>query len=168
MGLHDAETDFSKVDAIEIATGPAAARPTRSRRPRSSSTSTRSGLGHQIAAVGSSDSHNAGRAAGFLTPQAPIGTATTVVFADELSEAGIQRGVQAGHTYVKLLGNDGPDLRFERASAAAAGAARSWATRVRGNQADFVARVLGGISGARGSRAAQPGGSQGRSARGRA
>ena len=45
--------------------------------------------------------------------QTPIGDATTVVYADELSERGIQRGVEAGHTYVKLFGNDGPDIRFE-------------------------------------------------------
>jgi hypothetical protein len=37
------------------------------------------------------------------------------VHAEELSERGIQRGVEAGHTYVKLWGNDGPDLRFSAA-----------------------------------------------------
>ena len=51
--------------------------------------------GAKIAAVGASDSHNAGRTAGFLSPQAPVGTPTTMVYADELSEAGIRRGVQA-------------------------------------------------------------------------
>ena len=36
-----------------------------------------------------------------------------MVYAEELSEQGIQRGVEAGHTYVKMFGNDGPDLRLE-------------------------------------------------------
>jgi hypothetical protein len=38
-----------------------------------------------------------------------------VVYADALSEAAIADGVRAGHTYVKLFGNDGPDLRLEAA-----------------------------------------------------
>ena len=42
---------------------------------------------NHIAAVGSSDSHNAGRTPDPVT-QAPIGQATTIVYADELSEPG--------------------------------------------------------------------------------
>jgi hypothetical protein len=64
----------------------------------------------RIAAVGSSDSHNAGRTTSIL--QAPIGRATTVVRAPELSERGIECGVRARRTYVKVTGNGGPDLRF--------------------------------------------------------
>jgi hypothetical protein len=41
-----------------------------------------------------------------------VGEATTVVHAPELSEDGIRCGVQADHTYVKVTGNAGPDLRF--------------------------------------------------------
>jgi len=67
--------------------------------------------GAHVAAVGSSDSHNAGVAADAL--DSPIGTATTVVYATSLSEQGILDGVRAGHTYVKLFGNDGPDLRLD-------------------------------------------------------
>src|SRR5215210_4553276 len=67
--------------------------------------------GYKIAPVGGSDSHDAGR-----TPEpthSPVGDPTTVLFADELSEAGIKRAIDARHTYVKMFGNDGPDLRFE-------------------------------------------------------
>ena len=68
--------------------------------------------GHEIAAVGSSDSHTA-----CIPPceatDSPIGDATTVVYASSLSEQGILDGVRARHTYVKLFGNDGPDLRLE-------------------------------------------------------
>src|SRR5262245_7602987 len=65
----DAETDWSKVDAVEISTGP----------PPPLNTFTANAialwehgldLGYKIAAVGSSDSHHAGQAAGGLTPQA--------------------------------------------------------------------------------------------------
>ncbi len=35
------------------------------------------------------------------------------MFADELSESGIQEGVEAGHTYVKPFGQTGPDVRLE-------------------------------------------------------
>ncbi len=47
------------------------------------------------------------------TSPAPLGMATTVVHAPELSEQGIERGVKAGHTYVKVWGNAGPDIRLE-------------------------------------------------------
>jgi hypothetical protein len=140
----DSETDYSKVDAIEVSTGP----------PPPLNTFTANaiafyehalGLGHKIAAVGSSDSHRAGQAAGGLTPQAPIGIATTAVYAPELSERGIERAVQAGHTYVKLPGNSGPDVRFT-ATTARHRAPAIFGDTVRGSQASFVARVIGGIS----------------------
>jgi hypothetical protein len=140
----DEETQYSSVDAIEVSTGP----------PPPTNPFTRQaiefweralGLGHKIAAVGSSDSHNAGRAAGFLSPQAPVGTATTVVFADELSEAGIRRGVQARHTYVKLVGNKGPDVRLTANVPVKKGDSGIIGDVVQGNSADFTARVTGGL-----------------------
>jgi hypothetical protein len=45
--------------------------------------------------------------------ESPIGHATTVVYAQSLSEQDILDGVRAGHTYVKLFGNEGPDLRLD-------------------------------------------------------
>ena len=115
------ETDYSKVDAIEVATGPAGIKESPQPGPNPFTATAiqfwedgidAGGLNsNKIAAVGSSDSHNAGRVNDPLT-QAPIGQATTVVRATELSEKGIREGVQAGHTYVKMWGADGPDLRL--------------------------------------------------------
>jgi hypothetical protein len=160
----DASTDYSKVDAIEIATGPPGLReaPTQPGPNPFTVTALRFweealAEGNKIAAVGSSDSHNAGDAA--PVTQAPIGTATTVVRADELSEEGIQRGVQAGHTYVKVYGGDGPDLRLEAvperggARAAQAAGPAIMGDTLKADGARFTARVLGG---APGSIAARP------------
>ena len=132
--------------------GPAARARTRSRRSRSSSGRTRSTPAgrtrNKIAAVGSSDSHNAGRTPDPVT-QSPIGQATTVVYADELSERGIQRGVEAGHTYVKVFGNDGPDLRFEaRAPGSSGPPAIMGDTVPRRTASSFTARVIGAGPGA--------------------
>ncbi len=73
-------------------------------------------LGFDITAVGSSDSHKAGAPSSLTDPgsilRAPIGEATTVVFAPELSERGIRDGILAGHAYVKFFSPSGPDLRF--------------------------------------------------------
>ena len=132
----DAETDYTKVDAVEIATGPAGLEQDPNPGPNpftplaiqfwEHAIDANGPNSNKIAAVGSSDSHKAGRANDLPDiPSSPVGQATTVVYADELSEQGIQRGVEAGHTYVKLWGNDGPDLRFERCRPAP----RSWATR---------------------------------------
>jgi hypothetical protein len=67
--------------------------------------------GYRITAVGSSDSHHAGEPDNAVT-QSPIGEATTVVYAPELSERGIQEAIEAGHAYVKFFSPDGPDLRL--------------------------------------------------------
>jgi hypothetical protein len=138
------ETDFSEVDAYEIATGPADIVGTQN--PFTVTAVSEYDrllrLGHRIAAVGSSDSHDAGSGTGPL--DAPIGEATTVVFAPELSEDGIRRGVQARHTYVKASGNAGPDVRFE-----ARPHRRFWKRAIMGDVirargAKFTARVLRG------------------------
>jgi hypothetical protein len=118
----DAETDYSKVDAIEVATGPAGLQEGPRPGPNpftplalrfwEDAIDSDGKNSNQIAAVGSSDSHHAGRNPNPIT-QSPLGQATTVVRASELSERGIEEGVQAGHTYVKMWGNDGPDLRLK-------------------------------------------------------
>ena len=64
-----------------------------------------------------------------------------MVYADELSEQGIQRGVEAGHTYVKLFGNDGPDLRFEATVPGSGGRPAIMGDTVYGDSANFTARV---------------------------
>ena len=153
-----AETDYARVDAIEIATGPAGLKEDPQPGPNPftplaiqfwESAIDDGGLNrNRIAAVGSSDSHNAGRTPDPVT-QSPIGQATTVVYADELSEPGIQRGVQARHTYVKPFGNDGPDLRFEADVPGLGRAARDHGRRRDAAPGvDFTARVMGAGPGA--------------------
>jgi hypothetical protein len=156
-----ADTDYSQVDAIEIATGPAGLKEDPQPGPNPftplaiqfwEEAIDAGGLNrNRIAAVGSSDSHNAGRTPDPVT-QAPIGQATTVVYADELSESAIQEGVQARHTYVKPFGNDGPDLRFEAEVPGAGGPPAIMGDAVHASAVDFTARVMGA-----GPNAARPG-----------
>lgn len=136
------ETDFSLVDAIEIQTGPAAFGNAPNPFTIDAIAFWESALaaGHHIAAVGSSDSHRAGRTSDAF--QSPIGQATTMVYARRLSEGAIRRAVQRGHTYVKLLGNAGPDLRFE--ATGRQGRRRAiMGDRLHGGFAQFTAQVLG-------------------------
>ncbi|HVV86889.1 MAG TPA: CehA/McbA family metallohydrolase [Kofleriaceae bacterium] len=62
--------------------------------------------GDRIAAIGGSDDHRAGTDTG--PGAARIGSPTTMVLADELSEAAIVAAVEAGRTVVKLHGPDDP------------------------------------------------------------
>jgi hypothetical protein len=136
------ETKPSRVDAIEIASGPP-----QLFGPTNIFTLTAIAFweelldrGEQIAAVGSSDSHHAGTP---QTPlQSPIGKATTVVFAQELSEQGIGDGIRAGHTYVKIFGNEMPDLRLE-ATAGSGDPPAIFGDTIKGKSVDFAAQVLG-------------------------
>ncbi|MBA3539631.1 MAG: PHP domain-containing protein [Deltaproteobacteria bacterium] len=65
-------------------------------------------LGHRIAAVGGSDDHDAGMSTG--PTASPIGSPTTLVLADALSEAAIIAAIAQGRTMVKLHAPDDPDL----------------------------------------------------------
>jgi hypothetical protein len=142
----DAQTRWSKVDAFEVATGPADIGGTQN--PFTLTAIARydqlTGANFKIAAVGSSDSHKAGDATGPL--DAPIGEARTVVYARQLSEAGIRCGVLNRHTYAKVSGALAPDIRLS---------ARPWIERLRDQRAimgdvirapaaTFRARVLHG------------------------
>ena len=62
--------------------------------------------GHPIAAIGGSDDHRAGTGTGIA--DTPLGSPTTLVLADELSEAAIMRGIREGRTIVQLRGPDDP------------------------------------------------------------
>ncbi len=67
--------------------------------------------GSHAAAIGGSDDHRAGQGTGVL--DSPIGTPTTMVFAEELSVSGIIEGVRNGRTVVKIKGIDGPMIETE-------------------------------------------------------
>ncbi len=111
----DARTDFSKVNAIEIQTGPAgipANSPTPGLNPFTQSAieyyEHALASGGHVAAVGSSDDHQAGGSTG--TFDSEVGHGATVVHAKQLSQPAIIEAVKAGHTYVKLFGPDAPDV----------------------------------------------------------
>ncbi len=124
-----AATDYTKVDAIEVHTGP----PGLDEPPRpgpnpftplavafwDQAIDDGGPNRNRIAAVGSSDSHQAGQQGTGLDAllSSPIGEGTTVVHAQELSEQGVQEAVEAGHTYVKPFGTTGPDVRLEATEA---------------------------------------------------
>jgi hypothetical protein len=148
----ETETRYEKVDAIEVATGPAGLKAPPEPGPNPFTVTAIEfwedalDAGHHIAAVGVSDSHNAGRAPNPVT-QAPIGQATTAVFADELSEKGIQRGVEWGHTYVKIRGNDAPDLRLEARVPGTSRPTAIMGDTVDAGRVELTARVLGAAPG---------------------
>jgi MYXO-CTERM domain-containing protein len=62
--------------------------------------------GHRIAIVGGSDDHRAGNDTG--PTASPIGSPTTLVYADNLGEAAIVKAVREGRTIVQLRGPDDP------------------------------------------------------------
>jgi hypothetical protein len=95
-------TDFSRVDAIEIVNG-------------TQVETNISGIpfwhdrlneGYRITAIGGSDDHGAG-----FGRDKP-GTPTTVVYASELSEMALLQGVRSGKVYVKTTGRHLPDADF--------------------------------------------------------
>jgi hypothetical protein len=123
----DTETQWDAVDAFEVQTGPAGTSEPHDHELGPNPFAPLAirwwdelrAQGFRITAVGSSDSHHAGGGNG--TTQSPIGEATTVVYADELSEHGIQEAIGAGHAYVKFFSPHGPDLRFTAKSLEAPG-----------------------------------------------
>lgn len=66
-----------------------------------------SAKGHRVAAIGGSDDHEGGHG------RSPIGSPTTLVFAEELSVSAILEGVRKGRTVVKLQGPSDPMIELE-------------------------------------------------------
>jgi len=62
--------------------------------------------GYRIAAIGGSDDHRAGTGTGMT--DTPVGSPTTLVLADNLSEEAIKEGIRKGRTIVQLRGPDDP------------------------------------------------------------
>ncbi len=142
----DDETAYPLVDAWEVHTGPTG--PDEQQAGNNPFTVTaierwdelrRSG--YRVTAVAVSDSHNAGRTPNPVT-QAPIGRGTTVVYADDLSEEGIQRAIQLGHAFVKLRASDEPDLRFDAVTPE--GVKAMMGDPLAATNAKFTARVIDG------------------------
>ena len=151
----DAQTDYSKLDAVEIQNGPGDLNTGTANPPVNPFTATAIAFyenllasGRHVAAVGSSDSHQGGTVDGILG--SPIGRAATVVHATELSRAAIVAGVKADHTYVKVYGSDGPDIRMTGTSPGQPDAI--FGDSLKGSTASFKATVTGA-----GPSAARPG-----------
>ena len=145
----DGETNYSLVDAIEVQTGPAGLEQDPRPGPNPFTPlaidfwEDKLDQGYRIAPVGGSDSHDAGRRDS--ATESPIGEPTTVVYAEELSEAGVKQAIQARHSYVKMFGADSPDLRFE-ARAPRSKTAAIMGDVVASKNASFLARVIGGAA----------------------
>ncbi|MEJ7604118.1 MAG: CehA/McbA family metallohydrolase [Kofleriaceae bacterium] len=79
-----------------------------------------SAQGYRLAAIGGSDDHRAG--AGTGDTDTPLGSPTTLVLADDLSEAAIVEGIRKGRTIVQLRGPDDPfvEVTMTRADGTAA------------------------------------------------
>ena len=121
----DAQTDWSKVSALEIQNGAAGvpvSSPSTMNPFTVSSIATYERLlaeGFHIAAVGSSDDHQAGGATGPF--DGTVGRGATVVHADQLSTQSVIAAVKDGHTYVKPFGADAPDVEMRAGEPGKAG-----------------------------------------------
>jgi uncharacterized protein (TIGR03382 family) len=71
--------------------------------------------GYRISPVGGSDDHRAG--AGTGATDTPLGSPTTLVLADALSEAAIMDGIRRGRTIVQLRGPDDPLVELKLGTA---------------------------------------------------
>jgi hypothetical protein len=92
--------------------------------------------GHTVA-IGGSDDHLASLDQGAFG--SPIGDPTTMVFADELSVAGIVAGVKSGRTVVRLTGQDAAMIELASSTPLTSGT-----SLVAGSGTTLTARVTGG------------------------
>jgi hypothetical protein len=137
---HD-DTPWDEVSAMELITGPYAVTGTLFTPQVIERWDALLDQGLHIGAVGGSDDHTAGM--GTSTTQSPIGSPTTMVYADELSEAAVREAIRAGHTVVKLRGNDDPMVDLTAATADG-GVARVGDTVTGVGRARLSAHVTGG------------------------
>ncbi|NUP05825.1 MAG: PHP domain-containing protein [Polyangiaceae bacterium] len=121
------ELDVSKIDAVEVATAGSSVI------FYDATIAFWEGLaaqGRRVAAVGGSDDHRAGVDEGSFGT--PIGSPATMVYAEELSVAGILEGVRQARTVVKIRGPEDPMVELKKSSD--------------GGTLSVVARVTGGES----------------------
>ena len=111
------ETDWSRVDSLEAINGPSRIAGTIPNPLNTLAIRRWDGLqdeGFRVPLRGGSDDHQAGQGSG--PTYSPIGSPTTVVYADELSAAGIYDGLRAGRAFVMTEGPDGPEVYLSAAS----------------------------------------------------
>lgn len=104
------DTDYDLVHAVEIATGGWAEAGFLFTLDAMGFWDSRCDRGAHLAAVGGSDDHRAGQDLGLF--QSPVGSPTTMVFANALSEAAILEGIRNSRTVVKLQGPDDPMIEL--------------------------------------------------------
>jgi len=105
-----ADADLADLDALEIQTGAYSVTGRLFYRTTETMWEDLVVAGHHVTAIGGSDDHRAGTGTGRF--DSPIGSPTTMVFADELSVAAIMEGVRRGRTVVKLEGPEDPMLEL--------------------------------------------------------
>jgi hypothetical protein len=108
----DADTDFSKVDAIEVSNSLGALSKGPFTLDAIAYYEHALDTGAHIAAIGSSDAHKAA-----TDVISHVGEGVTVVHAEGLGRQAIIDGVKADHTYVKPFGATGPDVTLEATDA---------------------------------------------------
>ncbi len=94
------DTDFKRIQAVEIVNGGATALFGNADNPVSGIPFWEDLLnkGYRVTAIGGSDNHNG------PSVKAPVGYPATVVFASELSDRAILDGIRAGHVFVDVDG----------------------------------------------------------------
>lgn len=136
---HTGDTPWDDVSGIEIQTGNYEATIGLFTPRAIDLWETQVAAGHHLAAMGGSDDHRAGTDTG---PRAArIGQPTTLVYADELSEAAILDGIRAGHTIVMMRGPDDPMLEL---TADAGDAHAMIGDTIAGHTVTLTAHVTGG------------------------
>ncbi len=92
--------------------------------------------GSHAAALGGGDDHAAGKATGAFA--SPLGSPTTLVYADELSAPAIVEAVKRGRTVVKLQGPEDPMVELTTDSGALPG------DRLKARSVRVLAKITGG------------------------
>ncbi|MBL0215117.1 MAG: CehA/McbA family metallohydrolase [Myxococcales bacterium] len=104
------DTDWSKVNGLEVITGKWEFVERAFTPSAIALWDTQLAAGHHIAAIGGSDDHRAGMGIG--ATDTPLGSPTTLVLSDGLSEAAIVDAIKHGRTIVQLRGPDDPLVEF--------------------------------------------------------
>lgn len=133
-----ADTDWSKVNGLEVITGKWELTERAFSPAAIALWDQQLDAGHKIAAIGGSDDHRAGMGTG--ATDTPLGSPTTLVLADGLSEAAIVDAVKHGRTIVQMRGPDDPLVDFTLADGSEIGDEVHEA----GGPAELVVHVTGG------------------------
>ena len=135
-----AETGYGGVDAIEVHNGIPEFGPAPNPFTATAIDFYETALdsGSHIAAVASTDAHDADETS---STQAAVGDVVTAVYSQSLSQAAIDQAVKADHTYIKVFGSDGPDLRLT--ATYPSGPTAMIGDSLQGPTAWLTARVLG-------------------------